>query len=430
MFLNIVKCFKTPDQNLILSIYISCAILFGFVLATLDSDNLSQTLLHPLDNSYSILGVKSVFKNLATGRRVYAFLPYWSIQEDMNLEKLTDLTYFGLNVDSKGRIVTTDGLYAKWRKSEKLTQAFKKVKQTGGRGSLTLICHVDEDIEGVLGCRTCWDDLFNDLKKELMWASIKDVNLDFEYSGYTTQKNAHLYSDLAGYINTKLDEALGDSFVVVSAYADSADKAERTRQMGTNESYRSSKSEAEANVRLTDPQSLAQVADAIFIMAYDFHRPTSENAGPVSPFDGSYPTTRLNLTKALESYLKVVPPEKLILGLPFYGYDWVVEGTQPMSARVEGNDLIGFSKSRTYAEITDLMIKKQIKPLWDDTSKTPYFNYVDEETGSVRQVWYDDSKSLTLKSSLVKDKGLLGVGVWALGFEGGYTDIWKFVGIN
>lgn len=428
MFLTRLKQLKIPDLNLILSVYISCALLFSAVLATTDPADFTRTFLHPLDKSYSILGTVSVFKDLIRTTRVYAFLPYWSVDKDMNLKKLTDLAYFGLNVDSKGRIVTTDGLYTKWRKSEDLTQALKKVKQTGGRGSLTLICHIDDDIEGVLGCKGCWEDLFTDLKKELIWAGIQDVNLDFEYSGYTTPKNARLYSDLAGYLNSRLDEAFGgDSFVAVSAYADSADRAERMNQVDSKNSDKDSKSEGEANVRLTDPKSLAQVADAIFIMAYDFHRPTSDNAGPVSPLEGSYTTTRLNLVKALESYLKVAPPEKLIIGLPFYGYDWVVEDTEPMSARIEGNDIIGFSKSRTYAEITDLLVKKQIKPLWDETSKTPYFNYIDDETGSKRQVWYDDAKSLAVKSALVGDNGLLGVGVWALGFEGGYSDIWKFV---
>lgn len=428
MFLDRLKTIKTPDLNLILSVYSSCALLFGAVLMTSNPADFTATFLHPLDKSYSILGTTSVFKDLARTTRVYAFLPYWSVDKDMNLKKLTDLAYFGLNVDSKGRIVTTDGLYTKWRKSAELAQALKKVKQAGGRGSLTLICHVDDDIKGVLECKDCWDNLFTDLKKELTWAGIKDVNLDFEYSGYTNQKYAQLYSDLAGYLNTKLDETFGgDSFVVVSAYADSADRAERMQQVESKDSDKDLKSEENANVRLTDPQSLAQVADAIFIMAYDFHRPTSDNAGPVSPLDGSYTTTRLNLTKALDSYLKVVPAEKLILGLPLYGYDWVVEDTEPMSPRVEGNDSIGFSKSRTYAEITDLLVKKQIKPLWDEASKTPYFNYVDEETGSKRQVWYDDEKSLAIKSALVKDNGLLGVGVWALGFEGGYSDVWKFV---
>ncbi len=396
------------DRKTILAVYTSCALLFGVILVTNRAQSLDQTFLHPLDSSYSILGSKSIFKDYLGGHRVYVFLPYWSLGDgDLNLDYLTDLSYFGLTVNSKGRIITTDGPYKKWREDKRLLDVIKKVKKADGHVSLTLICHDDDDIDEVLACTTCWEDLAKDVIKELSWAKITDLNVDFEYSGYTEPENAEKYSQLIGLLNDRLSKALGESFVVVSAYADSVDKAEKNE------------------VRLTDPKSLAQTADAIFIMAYDFHRPTSANAGPVSPLDGSYTTTRLNLTKTLQSYLKVVPASKLILGLPFYGYDWLVSDTTPMSKRIEGSDELGFSKSKTYAEITDFLVKKQTKLFWHEESKTPYFNYIDEETGSRRQVWYDNAESLTYKAELAHRNNLLGVGVWGLGFEGGYGDLWK-----
>jgi len=42
----------------------------------------------------------------------------------------------------------------------------------------------------------------------------------------------------------------------------------------------------------------------------------------------------------------------------------------------------------------------------------------------LRQVYFDDKDSLSYKVALAKSRGLLGVGVWALGYEGGYYDIW------
>ena len=390
------------------AVYISCFLLFGAVLVANGLENLDQTFLKPLDNSYSILGSHSVFKDYLGSQKVYAFLPYWNLDDhDLNLEYLTDVSYFGLNVDSKGRIITNDGNYKKWRENKQLAQAIKEVREKGGSASFTLVCQNDEDIDAVLACTTCWENLARDVKRELEWAKIKDINVDFEYSGYTTPENAQKYSQMVGFLNNQLDAAFGESFVVVSTYADAVD--------------RSTKDE----VRLTDPKSLAQNADALFIMAYDFHRPTSNNAGPISPLDGSYTTTKLNLTKMLAGYLQAAPASKLILGLPFYGYDWVVEDSNPMSTRVEGNDYVGFSRVISYAEVTDLLIKKQIKPQWDELSKSPYFNYVDEETGSKRQIWYDDEKSLGYKVALANKNHLLGVGVWALGYEGGYSDLWK-----
>ena len=43
---------------------------------------------------------------------------------------------------------------------------------------------------------------------------------------------------------------------------------------------------------------------------------------------------------------------------------------------------------------------------------------------STTNVYFDDKDSLSYKVALAKSRGLLGVGVWALGYEGGYYDIW------
>lgn len=396
------------DRYKVFAVYLSCALLFGLVLGFNSNTNLEAVFLKPLDTSYSILGSRSVFKDLVGGNRIYSFLPYWNLEyEVLNVDSITDLSYFGLTVDSKGRIVTNDSPYTKWRKDEKLAETIQKVKKQGGKVSFTLICHVEEDIDAVLSCPDCWTDLAKDVERELKWAGIRDINVDFEYPAYTTPEKAQKYSQLVGVLNNYLDTTLGDSFVVVSVYADSADRATRSE------------------VRLTDPKSLALNADALFIMGYDFHRPESATAGPVSPLEGSYTTSRLNLTTALKAYLEVVPASKLILGLPFYGYNWIVEDASPMSTRIEGNDMIGFSKSISYAEVTDLLIKKQLKPLWDESAKTPYVNYIDEETGSSHQIWYDNAESLKYKAELAQKNHLLGVGVWAAGYEGGYADLWN-----
>ncbi|MBU0650112.1 hypothetical protein KKG63_02855 [Patescibacteria group bacterium] len=398
----------TTESKVMVSVYLACALLFGAVVVVNGPANLERTLFRPLDNSYSILGSKSVFKDYLGGQKVYAFLPYWSLGDhELNLNHITDLSYFGLNVDARGRIIRNDGPYRVWRENKQLATALKSLKKAGAQISVTLVCHDDDDIDALLNCPTCWKTLARDVETELSWAGIKDLNVDFEYSGYTSPANAQKYSQLVDLLNKHLDAALGDSFVVVSTYADAVEQAGREE------------------VRLTDPKSLALAADAIFIMAYDFHRPTSGNAGPVSPLEGLYNTTQLNLTKMLETYLTTVSASKLILGLPFYGYDWVVADGSPMSDRVEGSDYLGYSTSRTYAQITDQLVKKQIRPLWDDRSKTPYYNYVDEETGSQRQVWYDNEESLKYKIGLAGRHNLLGIGVWALGFEGGYSDLWQ-----
>jgi hypothetical protein len=41
------------------------------------------------------------------------------------------------------------------------------------------------------------------------------------------------------------------------------------------------------------------------------------------------------------------------------------------------------------------------------------------------QAWYDDSLSHALKYGLEKTRGLGGIGIWALSYEGGRSEIWN-----
>ena len=56
--------------------------------------------------------------------------------------------------------------------------------------------------------------------------------------------------------------------------------------------------------------------------------------------------------------------------------------------------------------------------VWDEVSKTPHFNYVEEATNTSYQVWYDDPESLGIKYRIAEDMGLGGVGFWT----GNYLD--------
>lgn len=405
--------FLNSKIKIIFFVYSICLVLLAFN-KILDAKGNFNNLNGFRDNSYSILGAFSyqrpnIVKN---NKKMYAFLPYWLVDsKHINLDFITDLSYFGLNVDSNGNIIKSDSLYKKWRQNENLQNIIKKAKRKGINVSLTLICHDDETIEKILNCSACWNNLYKDLLGELKYAGIKDINIDFEYHGYVDKEKALKFADFVYYLNKSLDSSLKDSFVVVSFYADSASVVKRNSNMS----------------RLTNPQLLLNKAEAFFIMGYDFHTLNSSFSGPVSPYGGSYKATNLNLEKIVKDYLGIASPSKLILGLPFYGYDWLVKSDFAMSERLKGSQDLGFSRSLVYHEIIDLIISKQIKPLWHEESKSLYFNYTDTNTSSKRQVWFDGKESLRQKANLAWDNAFLGVGVWALGFEGGYVDVWESV---
>jgi spore germination protein len=63
-----------------------------------------------------------------------------------------------------------------------------------------------------------------------------------------------------------------------------------------------------------DWNAIGQVADSVKIMAYDHSWPTSP-AGPITPLDW--------LDKVASYATSTIPAAKVMIGLPWYGYDWV-----------------------------------------------------------------------------------------------------------
>lgn len=343
---------------------------------------------------------------------VFGYLPYWSIEnlKYLQLDKLTDIAYFGLYVEGDGTFNTKveDGTaepgYNAWRNSKDLADFIRFAKKSGIRVSLTVISHDDEKSDKILACKECWTTLLTNIKTELDYHEIKDVNLNFEYVDFQKPETADAYTDLTNYLNTELDKTYGNSFLTVATFADSFVKP-----------------------RVTNVEALGKVSDGLFIMAYDFRYPSSDNAGPVAPIDGIGVHSDYDLTTMLADYMRVVPPSKLIMGVPYYGYNWVVEDKQALAKRIPGDDDIGHSQSQAYSDIMDAVSELKPEIMWDELSKSPYYSYTSPETGSIRQVYFENVDSLKTKYQLVKDKNLAGIGIWALGYDGGYQELWDLL---
>jgi spore germination protein len=143
-------------------------------------------------------------------------------------------------------------------------------------------------------------------------------------------------------------------------------------------------------------------------MGYDFSTPNSSQAGPVAPMKGAY-----SIFNFVSAYLERAPAEKLILAVPYYGYDW------PVSSASQNGKVLGTPadvRIRTYAEILDNTVNTQIN--WDEVSETPWFSYLDATTGQTRVAHFENTRSLGIKYDFVNDKALGGVAIWALGFDG------------
>ena len=138
---------------------------------------------------------------------------------------------------------------------------------------------------------------------------------------------------------------------------------------------------------------LAQSVDFALLMAYDWGW-SGGPPGPVSPL----PQVR----RSVEYALTYFPPERLLLGVPNYGYDW------PLPYR-EGNRAVSVDHVRAVRLAWD----RHAAIRYDQTAQAPWFPYVGGE-GRRREVWFEDARSWAAKIGLALDYGLAGIGVWNL----------------
>ena len=161
-----------------------------------------------------------------------------------------------------------------------------------------------------------------------------------------------------------------------------------------------------------DFAQLAQICDYLIVMGYDYYYSGSSTAGPVAPLAGE----NYNVTKTVQTYLDAgVPSSKLLLGVPWFGFDW------PVRSSARKSQATANASSRTYA-VAEQMASSYGKT-FDALTKVPWFSY--QSGTDWRQVWYDDTASLSAKYGLVNSRKLGGIGIWALSYDGSRQEIWN-----
>jgi len=139
-----------------------------------------------------------------------------------------------------------------------------------------------------------------------------------------------------------------------------------------------------------DYHALNPYLDQVILMAYDEHV-AGGDPGPVASLAWVEKVVRYAVT--------AFPRQKIVLGLPAYGYVW--------SGR--GDWAIDFDQAAA------LLRRNGISPSWDYNAQVPYFRYT--QAGVTHWVWYENNRSAAVKAALVRSHGLRGVAVWRLGYE-------------
>lgn len=347
---------------------------------------------------------------------VFGFAPYWTLSdlENVNFEVLTTLAYFDVEILPDGSVNTDSPGYKAFH-SDNATQLFKKAHDNGTKVVLTVTQMDAENIEAILDNESGQYKAASEIEKLVRERGLDGINIDVEYMGTPDTHYRAKFTKFVTILNTAMKSSDPDSQVTVSVYAS-----------------------AVKTPKLYDVKAISENSDGIFMMAYDFATTGSEDVMPTSPLyghkEGKY---WYDVATAVEDFLKVMPKEKLILGVPWYGYDYPVETAGVKVPRHSGYYERAYNRwgypysyfvypkahASTYATSKQLAVKETG---WDDVGKVGWFSYIDD-SGITRQIFLEDERSLGIKYDFAEQQDLGGVGVWALGFDEGYEDMWALL---
>lgn len=159
--------------------------------------------------------------------------------------------------------------------------------------------------------------------------------------------------------------------------------------------------------------SIAAATDFVVIMAYD-ERSQIFGACTASA-NSALPTT----ARGVQDFLDLgIPPDKLVLGLPWYGYDYPCLSLTDDSVctipkvpfrGVNCSDAAG--TQRPYTDIRDLIRTATAFVQWNASLQSPFFNYK-THSSEQHQVWFDNTESLSLKYAWAAQNQLKGLAFW------------------
>lgn len=154
-----------------------------------------------------------------------------------------------------------------------------------------------------------------------------------------------------------------------------------------------------------DYAALGKQVDYVVMMGYDEH------------YGGSlYPGSNASMPydeRAVNTLLKVVPNQKIILALPFYTRDWALKKN-------------GTVLSYEYLSLTEqnqLLKTNSLKPIWNDSLGQYVTSYTKQSV--LHKIWLEEGRSLTAKYKLAIDKDLAGLAYWHIGGES--SDLWTSI---
>ena len=300
-------------------------------------------------------------RKIATNGYAYPFIEENTL--DATLPYLSYLTPFSYGFTSEGDLVTLsdDALIEKAKASGVNPVMLLTTLNSDGKFDNSLSHNLFEDHE-------LQNYLISNVISTMILKGYRTLDVDFEF---VFPEDRIPYADFL----KKLKTALGA--YRFSLWVALAPKTSRDQRGLLYEAH--------------DYNLIGKIADRVLLMTYEW----GYKYGPplaVAP---------LNQVRRVVDYaLSEIPPEKLMLGIPNYGYDFTLPYVKDLSeARVISN-----------TEALELAKEKNAAIEFDSVAESPFFVYFENNTE--HRVWFEDARSIQAKLDLADEKNMVGVSFW------------------
>ncbi len=336
------------------------------------------------------------YKKIKDDKEVFGWHPYWmgSAWQSYPFELLSTISYFSYKLDPDTGSYTNPAQISEWRSTAMIDSAHAKNTKV----LLTVSSHGKKNNDLFLSDEGKWGTLIDSISVLLIERDADGVDLNFEQLPYFKRRNFNRFVEQ---MKTQLSLRITSKKPIVSVTLPAVDSRE-----------------------IFDIEELQKHADLMVIMGYDYNTGT-QLQGAVAPLQ-SVEVKGISLSNTLSFYLNSgIDPNKTVLALPYYGSMW--EGTVDNSGATTSN----FERKVTYREVMNLFNEEytqanNISPILERESMTNYFNltYPDMTT---KEIWFDDDYTLGKKYDYALSNNLRGIGIWALGYDNGYGQLWDVI---
>ena len=394
---------------------------------TAASDGTAPLTAEPLENagaiaqaveplSVAVAGASGPAGPLPNGLRneVLGFLPYWKLdattRASLRLDRVSTIAYFSIGVQSNGYLARGSSSaptigWSRWTSSA-MTELINASHKRGVRvvPTVTMMAwdHDYTAMERLLNSASYRARLVGEIVSMVRDRRADGVNIDFEPVPSSLRSQ---FTTLVRQIKKGLVDARVGSFVTVDTMAGAAAWATGYDVVGL---------------------SASGAADALMVMAYDFHYSGSARAGGVAPIESD---TIYASADALRDHLARISPKKIIWGIPYYGRAWNTTSSSLNATVRSPAQSVAFSYywKDGGTPAGGKVLGQRYGRRWDATGRVPWFAFWDSGSGGYRQGYYEDPASLRAKYDMVRSNGVAGIGIWHLGMDTGVNDLWNVI---